>query len=174
MSQVGGFFESRHIQHVKPMFEMSCWPMLAAFSQLLESAEDPKAIHLCLDGLRYAIRISGKPSNTLHGTPQRPGITRFVFLLLSFFFFCFFCSFCRRSSTEYNSGIFYMETERNAFVSSLVKFTKLNHTGQMGPKNIESIKTVIRIANSDGNYLQVHRPRKTLCYVCVCRRVLWV
>lgn len=47
-----------------------------------------------------------------------------------------------------------METERNAFVTSLVKFTLLSNTGEMKFKNIQSIRTVIRIADSDGNYLQ--------------------
>jgi brefeldin A-inhibited guanine nucleotide-exchange protein len=52
------------------------------------------------------------------------------------------------------ASLFFMETERNAFVSSLTKFTYLINIREMKQKNIESIKTLIQIANSDGNYLQ--------------------
>merc|ERR1712137_1497497 len=52
------------------------------------------------------------------------------------------------------SSIFYMETERNAFVSSLSQFTLLSNMREMKQKNIEAIKCLIEIANSDGNYLQ--------------------
>lgn len=47
-----------------------------------------------------------------------------------------------------------METERNAFVSSLAKFTVLNNTREMRSKNIQCIKTLINIADTDGNFLQ--------------------
>ena len=52
------------------------------------------------------------------------------------------------------SSIFFMETERNAFVSSLSQFTLLSNLREMKQKNIEAIKCLIQIANSDGNYLQ--------------------
>lgn len=52
------------------------------------------------------------------------------------------------------ASIFYMETERNAFVSSLAKFTVLNNTREMRSKNIQCIKTLINIAETDGNFLQ--------------------
>lgn len=52
------------------------------------------------------------------------------------------------------SSIFYMETERNAFVSSLAKFTVLNNTREMRSKNIQCIKTLINIAETEGNFLQ--------------------
>lgn len=52
------------------------------------------------------------------------------------------------------SCTFYMEVERNTFVSSLAKFTYLN-TGQIiKQKNVESIKTLLEIARTEGNYLQ--------------------
>ena len=52
------------------------------------------------------------------------------------------------------SSIFFMETERNAFVSSLSQFTLLSNLREMKQKNIEAIKCLIQIANTDGNYLQ--------------------
>merc|ERR1712137_1328002 len=52
------------------------------------------------------------------------------------------------------SSIFYMETERNAFVGSLSQFTLLSNLREMKQKNIEAIKCLIQIAHEDGNYLQ--------------------
>ncbi|XP_065194608.1 brefeldin A-inhibited guanine nucleotide-exchange protein 1-like isoform X3 [Sycon ciliatum] len=54
------------------------------------------------------------------------------------------------------ASIFNMQLERNAFVQSLAKFTLLTNTGlsEMKPKNIETIKTLIAVAHSEGNYLQ--------------------
>ena len=52
------------------------------------------------------------------------------------------------------SSIFYMETERNAFISSLYQFTLLTNLREMKKKNIEAIKCLIQIAHEDGNYLQ--------------------
>eukprot|EP00741_Cyanophora_paradoxa_P005196 tig00000852_g5036.t1 len=51
------------------------------------------------------------------------------------------------------SAFFFMETERDAFVSSLAKFTYLQSRSVMRQKNIEAIKVLITIANADGNYL---------------------
>lgn len=36
------FFKSTNIRHVRPMFSVSWCPMLAAFSYMLESTDDPK------------------------------------------------------------------------------------------------------------------------------------
>ena len=36
------FFKSTNIRHVRPMFSVSWCPMLAAFSYLLESTDDPE------------------------------------------------------------------------------------------------------------------------------------
>lgn len=58
--------------------------------------------------------------------------------------------------------VFRMETERNAYVQALARFTLLSTSSltgsmstisEMKPKNIETIKTLIAVANSDGNYL---------------------
>ncbi len=53
------------------------------------------------------------------------------------------------------SSIFYMETTRNTFVTSLSKFTHLNNLREIRHKNIASIKTLITIAHTDGDHLQV-------------------
>jgi brefeldin A-inhibited guanine nucleotide-exchange protein len=50
-------------------------------------------------------------------------------------------------------SIFYMETERDAYVSALAKFTQLNSIKEMTQKNVECVKALISVAQADGNYL---------------------
>eukprot|EP00211_Chloroparvula_japonica_P000492 CAMPEP_0119126116 /NCGR_PEP_ID=MMETSP1310-20130426/5159_1 /TAXON_ID=464262 /ORGANISM="Genus nov. species nov., Strain RCC2339" /LENGTH=1764 /DNA_ID=CAMNT_0007116253 /DNA_START=14 /DNA_END=5308 /DNA_ORIENTATION=- len=52
------FFKSTNIRHVRPMFSVSWCPMLAAFSYMLESTDDDRAVSLCLEGFQCAIRVS--------------------------------------------------------------------------------------------------------------------
>ena len=61
------------------------------------------------------------------------------------------------------SSIFFMHTERNAFVTSLSQFTLLSNLREMKQKNIEAIKCLIQIANTDGNYLQDSWKQVLLC-----------
>ena len=53
--------------------------------------------------------------------------------------------------------IFRMETERDAYIQALARFTLLTATStsivEMKAKNIDTIKTLIAVANTDGNYL---------------------
>lgn len=55
--------------------------------------------------------------------------------------------------------VFYMAIERSTFITSLSKFTLLDSLREMKPKNIESIKSVINLANTQGNYLQESWPQ---------------
>jgi brefeldin A-inhibited guanine nucleotide-exchange protein len=48
---------------------------------------------------------------------------------------------------------FDLDLERNAFVTTLAKFTFLNNLGEMKTKNMEAIKTLLDIAVSEGNNL---------------------
>lgn len=50
--------------------------------------------------------------------------------------------------------LFDMELERNAFVTTLAKFTFLNNLAEMRGKNVEAIKSLLEIAVADGNYLK--------------------
>ncbi|KAN0064090.1 guanine nucleotide exchange protein for ADP-robosylation factor [Thecaphora frezii] len=50
--------------------------------------------------------------------------------------------------------LFGLELERNAFVTTLAKFTFLNNLGEMKSKNVEAIKTLLGVAQSEGNYLK--------------------
>ncbi|OWM64955.1 hypothetical protein CDL15_Pgr028673 [Punica granatum] len=47
-----------------------------------------------------------------------------------------------------------MKTHRDAFVTSLAKFTSLHSPADIKQKNIEAIKAIVAIADEDGNYLQ--------------------
>lgn len=49
---------------------------------------------------------------------------------------------------------FDLELERNAFVTTLAKFTFLNNLGEMKTKNMEAIKSLLDIAVSEGNNLR--------------------
>lgn len=49
---------------------------------------------------------------------------------------------------------FDLELERNAFVTTLAKFTFLNNLGEMKSKNMEAIKTLLDVAVNDGNNLK--------------------
>ncbi|WFD39955.1 guanine nucleotide exchange protein for ADP-robosylation factor [Malassezia japonica] len=49
---------------------------------------------------------------------------------------------------------FGLELERNAFVTTLAKFTFLNNFGEMRGKNVETIKALLGIAHTEGNYLR--------------------
>ena len=50
--------------------------------------------------------------------------------------------------------LFDLELERNAFVTTLAKFTFLNNLAEMKPKNVEAIKSLLEIAVADGNNLK--------------------
>ncbi|KAI0368107.1 Sec7-domain-containing protein [Pilatotrama ljubarskyi] len=49
---------------------------------------------------------------------------------------------------------FDLELERNAFVSTLGKFTFLNNLGEMKTKNMEAIKALLDVAVTEGNHLK--------------------
>lgn len=47
-----------------------------------------------------------------------------------------------------------MQTQRDAFVTSVAKFTSLHSAADIKQKNIDAVKAIITIADEDGNYLQ--------------------
>ena len=48
---------------------------------------------------------------------------------------------------------FGLELERNAFITTLAKFTFLNNFGEMKSKNVETIEALLDIAHTEGNFL---------------------
>ncbi|XP_062229284.1 brefeldin A-inhibited guanine nucleotide-exchange protein 1-like isoform X1 [Phragmites australis] len=47
-----------------------------------------------------------------------------------------------------------MQTQRDAFLTSIAKFTSLHSAADMKQKNVDAMKAIISIAIEDGNYLQ--------------------
>jgi len=99
---------AQSVEHVRPLFEVACWPYLATLAVLLEMQDSPQSIELCIEGFKHCIRIAAR---------------------------------------------FDMDTERDAFVSSLAKFTYLTTIKEMKQKNIECIKALLSIGLSEGNNL---------------------
>jgi brefeldin A-inhibited guanine nucleotide-exchange protein len=52
------------------------------------------------------------------------------------------------------SGFYNMNTERDAFVSSLSKFTQVSAIREIKEKNIECIRALLNLATYEGNYLK--------------------
>lgn len=52
------------------------------------------------------------------------------------------------------TAVMSMKTHRDAFVTSLAKFTSLHSAADIKQKNIDAIKAILKIAEEDGNYLQ--------------------
>ncbi|KAI9536135.1 Brefeldin A-inhibited guanine nucleotide-exchange protein 1 [Dissostichus eleginoides] len=103
------FTSATHLEHVRPMFKLAWTPFLAAFSVGLQDCDDTEVASLCLEGIRFAIRIA-----------------------------CIFC----------------IQLERDAYVQALARFTLLiSGISEMKQKNIDTIKTLITVAHTDGNYL---------------------
>ncbi|XP_075439890.1 brefeldin A-inhibited guanine nucleotide-exchange protein 1 isoform X2 [Ascaphus truei] len=105
------FTSATHLEHVRPMFKLAWTPFLAAFSVGLQDCDDTEVASLCLEGIRFSIRIA-----------------------------------C----------IFSIQLERDAYVQALARFTLLTVSSgitEMKQKNIDTIKTLITVAHTDGNYL---------------------
>ncbi|KAG6550387.1 hypothetical protein Mapa_008350 [Marchantia paleacea] len=51
------------------------------------------------------------------------------------------------------TSVLAMKTQRDAFITSLAKFTSLHSAADIKQKNIDAIKAIISVADEDGNYL---------------------
>ncbi|KAF9913913.1 Protein transport protein sec71 [Lobosporangium transversale] len=117
-----------HAEHVKPMFAVACWPAMATLSLAFEEAIDPSA---------FAAKAEPK-------TREFAAINAEAIDL------------CLRGMTNAIriASIFHMEVERDAFISSLAKLTGMNHVSEMQPKNVLAIRTLLKVANTMGEYLE--------------------
>ncbi|KAK7256643.1 hypothetical protein RIF29_30097 [Crotalaria pallida] len=52
------------------------------------------------------------------------------------------------------TSVMSMKTQRDAFLTSLAKFTSLHSPADIKQKNVDAIKAIVTIADEDGNYLQ--------------------
>ncbi|KAF9921251.1 Brefeldin A-inhibited guanine nucleotide-exchange protein 2 [Linnemannia zychae] len=117
-----------HAEHVKPMFAVACWPAMATLSLAFEEAIDPSM---------FANKTEPK-------TREFAAINAEAIEL------------CLRGITNAIriASIFHMEVERDAFISSLAKLTGMNHVSEMQPKNVLAIRTLLKVANTMGEYLE--------------------
>ncbi|KAF8940021.1 hypothetical protein EDD21DRAFT_48765 [Dissophora ornata] len=116
-----------HAEHVKPMFAVACWPAMATLSLAFEEAVDP----------------------SVFANKSEPKTREFAAINAEAI------DLCLRGMTNAIriASIFHMEVERDAFISSLTKLTGMNHVSEMQPKNVLAIRTLLKVANTMGEYL---------------------
>ncbi|CAH8627069.1 unnamed protein product [Heterobilharzia americana] len=157
-----------HCEHVRPMFKLAWTPFLAAFSVGLQDCDALDVNHLCLEGIRYAIRIACIFHMELERDAYVQALARFTLLLTT--------SHVNPTSSGNSSimgGISHQSansrrsrSERvnmnsfsgtNAVYSSTAGSNVMNSTlstpEAMKQKNIDTIRTLITVAQTDGNYL---------------------
>ncbi|KAF9205281.1 Brefeldin A-inhibited guanine nucleotide-exchange protein 2 [Podila verticillata] len=117
-----------HAEHVKPMFAVACWPAMATLSLAFEEAIDP----------------------SIFANKAEPKTREFAAINAEAI------DLCLRGMTSAIriASIFHMEVERDAFISSLAKLTGMNHVSEMQPKNVLAIRTLLKVANTMGEYLE--------------------
>ncbi|KAJ3152336.1 Brefeldin A-inhibited guanine nucleotide-exchange protein 2 [Geranomyces michiganensis] len=114
----------------RPMFGMASWALMAVFSLAFEGANDEED---ATAGSPYGDENGAQPS--VEPKPADLCLEGFALSIRL-------------------ASIFRMETERDAFVTSLSKLTGLSHIHDIRPKNIRAIKTLITIADQLGEYLE--------------------
>ncbi|KAF9162811.1 Brefeldin A-inhibited guanine nucleotide-exchange protein 2 [Actinomortierella ambigua] len=117
-----------HAEHVKPMFAVACWPAMATLSLAFEEAVDPALF-----------TNKGEPKVREFTAINAEAITLSLQGLMS---------------AIRIASIFHMEVERDAFISSLAKLTGMNHVSEMQPKNVQAIRTLLKVANTMGEHLE--------------------
>ncbi|KAJ3033191.1 Brefeldin A-inhibited guanine nucleotide-exchange protein 2 [Rhizophlyctis rosea] len=128
------FRTAQHADLARPMFGMASWPLMATFSLLFEGAADDED---------EDASAGGGGAGGGEGGAKPVVEPKIADLCLQGF-----------GGSIRIASIFRMETERDAFVSSLAKLTGLSHVQDIKPKNIKAIKALIGIANMLGEYLE--------------------
>ncbi|KAF7260159.1 hypothetical protein EG68_02413 [Paragonimus skrjabini miyazakii] len=159
------FTSATHCEHVRPMFKLAWTPFLAAFSVGLQDCDALDVAHLCLEGIRYAIRIACIFHMEMERDAYVQALARFTLLLTtttasgaggsnsSLAGNNYTTSSTRRSKTEVIPtgstgtipGSMGAMSGTNAATASIPEAMK--------QKNIDTIRTLITVAQTDGNYL---------------------
>uniref|UniRef100_A0A5K3F6V9 SEC7 domain-containing protein n=1 Tax=Mesocestoides corti TaxID=53468 RepID=A0A5K3F6V9_MESCO len=157
------FTFATHFEHVRPMFKLVWTPFLAAFSVGLQDCDDPLVAHHCLEGIQCAIRIACTFRMELERDAYVQALARFTLLL---------------STSQHQSGVsvasgqsgvpgsslwsrtdsvYGLVTGSNSSINSSASAESnpvINPTPEtMKSKNVDSIRTLISVAQTDGNYL---------------------
>ncbi|CAL8073044.1 unnamed protein product [Calicophoron daubneyi] len=156
------FTSATRCEHVRPMFKLAWTPFLAAFSVGLQDCDALDVAHLCLEGIRYAIRIACIFHMEMERDAYVQALARFTLLLTS--------SAAGTGSSNYSSN--YPSNNRRPRSEAVIhgSQTSLSSAGTSGvggssgasamsipeamkQKNIDTIRTLITVAQTDGNYL---------------------
>lgn len=122
--------------------QLAWTPLLAAFSVGLQDCDDQDVASLCLEGIRCAIRIA------CIFNMQVCVYTLFIWHIILFNLVL--------SGLIFFSVSLSLQLERDAYIQALARFTLLTASSsitEMKQKNIDTIKTLIMVAHTDGNYL---------------------
>ncbi|KAK9677003.1 hypothetical protein RND81_11G115400 [Saponaria officinalis] len=103
------FYTSHRVEVLKPMIEALGWPLLAAFSVIMEEGDYKSRIQLCMEGFKAGIHIA---------------------------------------------HVLEMDTLRNAFVTSLARSTSVHAPKEMRSKNVEALRTLLSLVESDVDALE--------------------
>ncbi|VDM16431.1 unnamed protein product [Hydatigera taeniaeformis] len=154
-----------HFEHVRPMFKLVWTPFLAAFSVGLQDCDDPIIAHHCLEGIQCAIRIACTFRMELERDAYVQALARFTLLL---------STSQSQSDTLAISGqgigvvgnhlrgrlesMHSQMTGSNSSINSSLNTVEppliISPTPEMmKSKNVDSIRTLISVAQTDGNYL---------------------
>lgn len=125
---IAAWRNATHAEHAKPMFAVACWPVMATLSLAFEEAIDP----------------------SIFASKSEPKSREFAAINAEAI------DLCLRGMTNAIriASIFHMDVERDAFISSLAKLTGMNHVSEMQPKNVLAIRTLLKVANTMGEYLE--------------------
>ncbi|KAH8867375.1 Brefeldin A-inhibited guanine nucleotide-exchange protein [Schistosoma japonicum] len=159
-----------HCEHVRPMFKLAWTPFLAAFSVGLQDSDALDVTHLCLEGIRYAIRIACIFHMELERDAYVQALARFTLLLTT--------SHVNPNTASGNSSGVISGSNHQTTSSRRLRSEKINpntsstlntgYTNALGSnvinsalstpeamkqKNIDTIRTLITVAQTDGNYL---------------------
>ncbi|KAL3315565.1 Protein transport protein sec71, partial [Cichlidogyrus casuarinus] len=129
------FMSATHSDHVRPMFKLAWTPFLAAFSVGLQDCDDAETTNLCLEGIKCAIRIACIFRMEIERDAYVQALTRFTLLLAS-------SVHNHRASISSLNQQMSGSNPSNEIPADLMK-----------PKNVDSIRALITIAQTDGNYL---------------------
>ncbi|XP_057520110.1 brefeldin A-inhibited guanine nucleotide-exchange protein 5 [Amaranthus tricolor] len=105
----GVFYTSLKVEHIRPMVEAVGWPLLAAFSVIMEEGDNKIRVVACMEGFKSGIHIT---------------------------------------------HVLGMDTMRYAFLTSLVRFTFLHAPKEMRSKNVEALRTLLSLCESDIDSLE--------------------
>ncbi|CAI5975972.1 unnamed protein product [Closterium sp. NIES-65] len=127
------FYAASDVQIIRPMVDVVWAPMLAAFSVPLETTEEDAVTEQCLEGFRYAVHVTAVIG--MHEAVTEQCLEGFRYAV-------------------HVTAVIGMQMQRDAFVTSLAKFTSLHSAADIKQKNVDAIKSLLLVAEDDGNYLQ--------------------